>query len=110
MQIADLNSAHFFLYSRIDYERVDSIPYRSRVFKLDRMRDLLARLGHPHHRVHIVHTSPAQKAKVRQRRCSHRSWMPRATEPDSLLHPIWNASKNVLWWRGGLVVKTNLLI
>jgi dihydrofolate synthase/folylpolyglutamate synthase len=55
MQIADLNSAHFFLYSRIDYERVDSIPYRSRVFKLDRMRDLLARLGHPHHRVQIVH-------------------------------------------------------
>lgn len=55
MQIVDLNSAHFFLYSRIDYERVDSIPYRSRVFKLDRMRDLLARLGHPHHRVHIVH-------------------------------------------------------
>ena len=55
MQIVDLNSAHFFLHSRIDYERVDSIPYRSRVFKLDRMRDLLARLGHPHHRVHIVH-------------------------------------------------------
>lgn len=57
MQIVDLNSAHFFLYSRIDYERVDSIPYRSRVFKLDRMRDLLDRLGRPHHHVHVVHVA-----------------------------------------------------
>ena len=36
-----------FLYSRVDYERVQSVPYHTHEFKLDRMRQLLDRLGNP---------------------------------------------------------------
>ena len=46
-----------FLNRRIDYERNAVIPYRSRTFKLDRMRELLARLGNPHHAVKVVHVA-----------------------------------------------------
>lgn len=47
-------SALDFLYGRIDYERI-TVPYREQEFKLDRMRELLRRLGNPHHRVPAVH-------------------------------------------------------
>jgi dihydrofolate synthase/folylpolyglutamate synthase len=46
-----------FLQSRIDYERAISIPYGQRVFKLDRMRELLARLGNPQDQLQIVHVA-----------------------------------------------------
>jgi len=46
-----------YLFGRIDYERTAKIPYRSRTFKLDRMRDLLARLGNPESALKIVHVA-----------------------------------------------------
>ncbi|MCH2130000.1 MAG: bifunctional folylpolyglutamate synthase/dihydrofolate synthase [Pirellulaceae bacterium] len=56
-QIVDYPSALDFLYGRIDYERNAVIPYRSMTFKLDRMRELLSRLGNPHHAVKAVHVA-----------------------------------------------------
>lgn len=46
-----------FLYSRVDYERVSSVPYRTHEFKLDRMRDLLTRLGNPQSRFAVIHVA-----------------------------------------------------
>jgi dihydrofolate synthase / folylpolyglutamate synthase len=46
-----------FLLSRIDYERSLAIPYNSRDFRLDRMRQLLGRLGNPQKRLRIVHVA-----------------------------------------------------
>jgi dihydrofolate synthase/folylpolyglutamate synthase len=43
------------LLSRIDYERATSLNYGHREFKLDRMHDLLARLGHPEQRLATMH-------------------------------------------------------
>jgi dihydrofolate synthase/folylpolyglutamate synthase len=44
-----------FLWQRINYERMSLIPYRSNGFKLERMRELLRRLGDPHHGLPVVH-------------------------------------------------------
>ncbi len=55
-QIED-NVALQFLTSRIDYERALSVPYGKRDFRLDRMRDLLARLGNPQQGLKIVHVA-----------------------------------------------------
>lgn len=44
-----------FLYERIDYERWLSMPYHVRELKLDRMRELLDRLGNPQRGLPIVH-------------------------------------------------------
>jgi len=49
------NRAAEFLASRIDFERTSSIPYGQRDFRLDRMRQLLERLGNPQHGLKIVH-------------------------------------------------------
>jgi dihydrofolate synthase/folylpolyglutamate synthase len=46
-----------FLASRIDYERALAMPYGNRDFRLDRMRDLLARLGNPQDALRIVHVA-----------------------------------------------------
>src|SRR5262245_51218961 len=46
-----------FLASRIDYERSLSVPYNQRDMRLDRMRDLLGRLGNPQNRLRIVHVA-----------------------------------------------------
>lgn len=46
-----------FLAGRVDYERSLSIPYQTHCFKLDRMRELLARLGNPQDRLPIVHVA-----------------------------------------------------
>src|ERR1041385_873393 len=51
----DRDSAIEFLLSRIDYERSFAMPYGNRDFKLDRMRELLARLGDPQAKLRIVH-------------------------------------------------------
>jgi len=52
---ARYEAAMRFLYDRIDYERVAAVPYGQRQFKLDRMHQLLARLGNPQQGVPIVH-------------------------------------------------------
>ena len=44
-----------FLFGRVDYERLTDVPYLPDHFKLDRMRELLDRLGNPQHRMPIVH-------------------------------------------------------
>src|SRR3954471_23900892 len=46
-----------FLLGRIDYERALAIPYGEREFRLDRMRELLARLGNPQDALQIVHVA-----------------------------------------------------
>ncbi len=46
-----------FLFGRIDYERATAVPYRKREFKLDRMRELLRRLGNPQQDMPIVHVA-----------------------------------------------------
>ncbi|HET6881628.1 MAG TPA: folylpolyglutamate synthase/dihydrofolate synthase family protein [Pirellulales bacterium] len=46
-----------FLYGRIDYERAVAMPYGSGELKLDRMRDLLARLDNPQDGLPIVHVA-----------------------------------------------------
>jgi dihydrofolate synthase/folylpolyglutamate synthase len=44
-----------FLFGRIDYERVAVSAYGRREFRLDRMRELLARIDDPHHLYPIIH-------------------------------------------------------
>ncbi len=46
-----------FLLGRIDYERMLSIPYGQRDFRLDRMRELAERLGNPQEQLQIVHVA-----------------------------------------------------
>jgi len=46
-----------FLFGRIDYERARSVPYLKREFKLERMRQLLDRLGNPQQDLPIVHVA-----------------------------------------------------
>jgi dihydrofolate synthase / folylpolyglutamate synthase len=46
-----------YLLGRIDYERVPRFPYRAQTLKLARMRELLSRLGNPHHRYPVVHVA-----------------------------------------------------
>ncbi|MCA9262532.1 MAG: bifunctional folylpolyglutamate synthase/dihydrofolate synthase [Planctomycetales bacterium] len=53
--IHDYAAALEFLLGRIDYERAPTIPYQERHLKLDRMRDLLERLGNPHFGMPVVH-------------------------------------------------------
>lgn len=49
--------ASSFLLGRINYERVTELPYGKRHMKLDRMRDLLNRLGNPDAGLPIVHVA-----------------------------------------------------
>jgi dihydrofolate synthase / folylpolyglutamate synthase len=53
--VTDRKSALDFLYSRINYERLAHVPYNLEGFKLDRMRQLLARVGDPHLALRAVH-------------------------------------------------------
>jgi len=47
-----------FLFERIDYERAVAVSYGTREFKLDRMRELLGRIGDPQERIRpIVHVA-----------------------------------------------------
>ena len=56
-EIRDHEAALNYLFSRINYENAERLPYRSRGLKLDRMRELLARLGNPHQQFPIVHVA-----------------------------------------------------
>src|SRR5262245_43665397 len=61
MSLASPTTAHeealAFLFGRIDYERAATVPYGARDFKLDRMRELLVRLGNPEASMPIVHVA-----------------------------------------------------
>lgn len=46
-----------YLLSRIDYERSVAVPYGEPQYRLDRMRDLLERLGRPDRKFPIVHVA-----------------------------------------------------
>lgn len=46
-----------FLLNWIDYERMQSMPCSEEVLKLDRMRELLRRLGNPQDRMSVVHVA-----------------------------------------------------
>ena len=46
-----------FLAGRIDYERSQSMPCSEAAFKLDRMRELLLRLGSPQRGIPVVHVA-----------------------------------------------------
>jgi dihydrofolate synthase/folylpolyglutamate synthase len=54
-EIRDHRSALEFLFGRINYERTRRVPYRTRRFKLDRMRELVTRLGNPERAFPAVH-------------------------------------------------------
>jgi dihydrofolate synthase/folylpolyglutamate synthase len=57
LAIVDEASALRFLLERINYERISQIPYRTAEFRLDRMRELVERLGSPHLKVPAVHVA-----------------------------------------------------
>ncbi len=46
-----------YLYAQINYERSNSVPYRSRQFRFARLEALLQALGNPHHHVPAVHVA-----------------------------------------------------
>lgn len=54
-QDAGYHQALAFLYGRLNFERTDQMPYDKAEFKLDRMRQLLERLGNPQDSLRIVH-------------------------------------------------------
>ena len=51
------DDARRFLMDRINYERAQSMPCSEEAFKLDRMRELLNRLGNPQQGMPIVHVA-----------------------------------------------------
>lgn len=53
----DHDRALEFLYGRINYERAAAYTYGAADFPLERMRDLLARLGNPQQQLKIVHVA-----------------------------------------------------
>ena len=56
-KLARQEAARQFLDGRINYERSRAVPYRVRTFKLDRMRELLGRLGNPQFAFPVVHVA-----------------------------------------------------
>ncbi len=54
---ARYRAAWRFLHGRIDYERAHRIPYQSRLFKLERMEQLLERIGGPHTSLPAIHVA-----------------------------------------------------
>ncbi|MCS7304571.1 MAG: bifunctional folylpolyglutamate synthase/dihydrofolate synthase [Thermoguttaceae bacterium] len=56
-QFASLAEAFQWLASRIDYERSRWMPYAERYLPLNRMRQLLALLGHPENAFSVVHVA-----------------------------------------------------
>ena len=55
--VARREAAVRFLDDRINYERALCVPYREREFKLERMRELLARLDNPQQALSVVHVA-----------------------------------------------------
>ncbi|MFM7259712.1 MAG: bifunctional folylpolyglutamate synthase/dihydrofolate synthase [bacterium] len=46
-----------YLLERTDFERMRSVKYNETTFKLDRMHQLLAKLGNPHQQIRTVHVA-----------------------------------------------------
>ncbi len=46
-----------YLMERTDFERMRSVKYNEQTFKLDRMQQLLAKLGNPHEQIRTVHVA-----------------------------------------------------
>ncbi|MFO0875194.1 MAG: folylpolyglutamate synthase/dihydrofolate synthase family protein [Phycisphaerales bacterium] len=55
--ITSYTAALKYLYDRSDIERMRTVRYDQRTFKLDRMRQLLDRLGNPEAQVKMVHVA-----------------------------------------------------
>jgi dihydrofolate synthase/folylpolyglutamate synthase len=49
------NGSESYLLNRTNYERSSSIPYNTREFRLDRMRELMECLGNPQQKLKIIH-------------------------------------------------------
>ena len=56
-QEAERAAALEFLFRRIDYERNTALPPRLKGLGLQRMHELVERLGNPHHRLPVVHVA-----------------------------------------------------
>jgi dihydrofolate synthase/folylpolyglutamate synthase len=56
-ELPNYNAALRWLYERTDIERQRVVRYSDDAFKLDRMHDLLAKLGNPHLQVKTVHVA-----------------------------------------------------
>jgi dihydrofolate synthase/folylpolyglutamate synthase len=57
---ADINgyqAAVRYLLERTDFERMRAVKYNEATFKLDRMEQLLAKLGNPHRQIRTVHVA-----------------------------------------------------
>ncbi len=54
-EVESYEQAVEFLFSRVNYERLTGSQYTADDFKLDRMRELLRRLGDPHETIPAVH-------------------------------------------------------
>jgi dihydrofolate synthase/folylpolyglutamate synthase len=54
---ADRDAALAWLMGRVNYERTAVVPVAEEAFKLDRIRELLRRLGEPHAGLRIVHVA-----------------------------------------------------
>lgn len=46
-----------YLLERTDFERMRTVRYNEQTFKLDRMQQLLAKLGNPHQQIRTVHVA-----------------------------------------------------
>ena len=55
--ISGYNAAVRYLLERTDFERMRSVKYNDQTFKLDRMQQLLAKLGNPHQQIRTVHVA-----------------------------------------------------
>ena len=51
------NAAVRYLLERTDFERMRSVKYNETTFKLERMHELLAKLGNPHAHIRTVHVA-----------------------------------------------------
>jgi dihydrofolate synthase/folylpolyglutamate synthase len=51
------NAAVRYLMERTDFERMRSVRYNEQTFKLERMQQLLAKLGNPHEQIRTVHVA-----------------------------------------------------
>jgi dihydrofolate synthase/folylpolyglutamate synthase len=56
-EITTYSNAIRYLYDRVDFERMRVIRYDENIFKLDRMRALMKRLGDPQEQVRMVHVA-----------------------------------------------------
>jgi len=51
------NAAVRYLLERTDFERMRAVKYNDQTFKLERMQQLLAKLGDPHRQIRTVHVA-----------------------------------------------------